>query len=720
MKSGNLAGAIAASAITIVFCLLLLAHDPLVFWNDDYELSILPVCADMARAWNHGEFPLLSPYSWVCGNLAGEFQYGVFSIFINAAIVAIWKFSLTFPQQAAALAMVHLAALAPGAFLLARAKKISAPNALLVAIVATLSGWNICWGATDWLGALGAFTWLPWAWWAGERALEASRTRWRFLWPAPFVYLLTTGGFPYTVLMLALVFAWLCLRTFARSRRLTSVWPLVLGSALGLGLASPACLALAEYVQGSARSVQPASEHFQWLVPWRAWPGLILPSWTTRWVNFSSKFTPHGATELACGLVPPLALLAILWAEPRAFLKRWRWEIALLVIVFILCMTPTAGMFRWSFRWLPLFHLVLALCAGGALDLFWQSRSRLRLELFGVIVGALAVIAAHYFGVEGEQASPFTILLGVIVLLWAFVGLTPRAAKFRPWLPPYVAFAVLLATYLCLPPNGGVPKFDLPQSLLKPEPLDPQHLYLSIYPPPEYAYRLEAKTGPVGATLRLGSTSLWAALHFINGYSPIRPAGVARLFASEIHGEIDDATAAWLLEYEAGEDQLLARVGVDGIIVANENALAPLPASAWRLVAHTGEGRVYHRALIPPVRSVNWDDKHSEAGISDIDVARNRVSASVNVPASAPAAIIFSRPFFPGYRAEVNGKAFPVASYRGLIPLVELSAGTSGKLTLLYRPRWLLFGCAIAATSALAWIVSAIFALRTNISRRTQ
>src|SRR6266481_3149865 len=99
------------------FTLLLLAHDPLIFWSDDYEISILPVFADMARAWNHGEFPLLSPYSWVCGNLAGEFQYGVFSVFINALIFCVWKLPLTFSQQAAAVSITHLAVLSAGAFL---------------------------------------------------------------------------------------------------------------------------------------------------------------------------------------------------------------------------------------------------------------------------------------------------------------------------------------------------------------------------------------------------------------------------------------------------------------------------------------------------------------------------------------------------------------------------------------------------------------------------
>src|SRR4029077_11273958 len=118
-------GAFVAGALVLVFCGLLLWHDPTLFWNDDYEISILPVFADMARSWSEGHLPLLSPYSWVCGNLAGEFQYGTFSIFVNAVVVLIWKFPLTFPQQAAALSITHLFVLAAGAIVLARDRRFS-------------------------------------------------------------------------------------------------------------------------------------------------------------------------------------------------------------------------------------------------------------------------------------------------------------------------------------------------------------------------------------------------------------------------------------------------------------------------------------------------------------------------------------------------------------------------------------------------------------------
>src|SRR4026208_157439 len=137
----NTFGALFAGLLVVFFCLILLWHDPLVFWNDDYELSILPVFADVARSWSEGHLPLLSPYSWVCGNLAGEFQYGTFSVFVNAAVVLIWKLPLNFPQQAAALSIAHLFVLAIGAFLLARDRAFSIALSIFVALTASLSGW---------------------------------------------------------------------------------------------------------------------------------------------------------------------------------------------------------------------------------------------------------------------------------------------------------------------------------------------------------------------------------------------------------------------------------------------------------------------------------------------------------------------------------------------------------------------------------------------------
>jgi hypothetical protein len=715
---GEILGACGAGTVVIFFCLLLLQHDPLVFWNDDYELSILPVFTDVARSWSEGHWPLLSPYSWVCNNLAGEFQYGTFSIFVNAAVVLIWKFPLTFPQQAAALSITHLFVLAAGAFLLARDRNLSIPSSIFVALITALNGWIICWGATDWFGALGAFAWFPWAWWGLERALDRQRSGWRFLWPAPFVYLLVTGGFPYTVLMLALLIPWLSIKSLGQTKSLTSIWPMLFGAALGFGLSAPAWLAIFDYVHGSAREVQPAIAHWQWIVPWRALPGFILPCWTVNWADFSTRYLPHTATELACGLVPVPALIAGFIWRVRKFFARIKWELLLLVFVLLLSMIPTVGVFRWSFRWLPFFHLVLAICAAEVL----QTLPRLTAAATTLLLVIIGAILMSIFHVVGTYAFPLTWIFLGLAVVWLITGLALPNESLHGWLPVSIAFATLLATYLCIPPNCGVPKYNFSQELTSPAPLDPKRLYLAIYSPAEFAYRREYRSGPVGQVARPGNTPMSAQLRFINGYSPILTAGVAREFKFFIHGEIDEDVGRYLVENQSGPGGILEELGVDGIVIAREIAVEP-STLAWQLEFSNDDGRVFHRngGPLARVRSIGWVDSLPErefaiATISRLIDSRNRVDADVDIPAGgAPALLSFSRPYFRGYKAQLADRKLQVQSYRGLFPVVELPAGSHGRLTLTYRPWWLTLGGAVALVSGVVLIVGLLAALRNFI-----
>ena len=718
-------GALSAGFVVVAFCLILLWKNPNVFWNDDYELSVLPVFADMARSWSEGHWPILSPYSWVCGNLAGEFQYGTFSVFINAAVIVIWKFPLTFAQQAAALSIAHLFVLAIGAFLLARERLFSVSLSMFVALIASLGGWIVCWGATDWFGALGAFTWLPWAWWGSERALDSRRTKWRFLWPAPFVYLLVTGGFPYTVVMLLLLIAWLAIKTIWERRDgpnskvspIFAVLPMLFGVALGFGLSAPAWLALLDLVQGSARELQSSNAHWQWRVPPAALPGFVLPSWRVNWTDFSTRSRPHTAAELACGLVAPAALIAALIRYGRQFVRQIRWELLLLLIVLLLCMIPTAGMFRWSFRWLPFVHLVLAVCAAEALRLNPRPVTPAAIAL-GLIV--LISLAGLFFHAAGMYAFPLTWIFIGLAAIWFCSDLRLQSAEIRCWAPAAITFCALLATYLCIPTNCGVPRYDFSQELLKPAPLDPQRLYLSVYPWAELTYAMTNKPQPVGQTLRPGSTSMWAGLRFINGYSPIRAAGVAREFVTSIHGEINPDVGSRLLNDQAGKEGELALIGVDGVVVAQEVGITPQPSSEWELVVSTEEGKVFHRrsAPFPRVRSLSSIDSRPNerfalATISQINESRNLVEADVDVPpGNHTALLVFSRPYFRGYTARLGDRKLAISSYRGLFPVLEIPAGMHGRLTVTYKPAWLVWGSALGAVSGLIVLLGLIKAWR--------
>jgi hypothetical protein len=207
---------------------------------------------------------------------------------------------------------------------------------------------------------------------------------------------------------------------------------------------------------------------------------------------------------------------------------------------------------------------------------------------------------------------------------------------------------------------------------------------------------------------------MWAALHFINGYSPIRAAGVAREFAASIHGEINPDVGSHLLSQQAGKDGELALLGVDGIVVAGELDLTPQPASEWELVVSTDEGRVFHRrgAPLARVRSVTSIDSRPNqqfvsATISKITDSRNWIETDVDVPnRDQPALLTFSRPYFRGYKARLGNQKLAVTSYRGLFPIVEVPAGAHGKLALSYRPAWLSWGIVIAVACALVILVA--------------
>jgi hypothetical protein len=525
--------------------------------------------------------------------------------------------------------------------------------------------------------------------------------------------------------MLLLLIAWLSIKSLVQTRRLFSIVPMLVGVALGFGISAPAWLALLDLVQGSARELQSVAAHWQWRVPPAALPGLILPSWTVNWTNFSSRNLSHTAAELACGLVAPAALVASLVWRGRLFVRQMKWELILLLLVLLLCMTPTAGLFRWSFRWLPFFHLILAICAAEVLHAVLPSTIAAITALALVV---LTGIAAFVF----QTAGSYTVPLGWIFLglsaIWFSWELLGRHSKFRPWVSVAITFCAFLATYLCIPTNCGVPRYNFTQDLLKPAPLDPHRLYLSVYPWAELTYAATNKPQPVGQTLRPGSTSMWAGLRFINGYSPIRAAGVAREFATSTHGEINPGVGSDLLNHQAGSEGELDLMGVDGIVVAREVNIAPQPSSEWELVVSTDEGNVFHRRGAPfsRVRSVTSipsqpNEQFVLATISRINDSRNFVKADIDVPAGdRPALLTFSRPYFRGYKARIGDQKLAVTSYRGLFPMVEVPAGAHGRLTVAYRPAWLLWGGGVAAVSGLIVLLGVIAACRYSSSTGTE
>src|SRR5918996_4582849 len=106
---------------------------------------------------------------------------------------------------------------------------------------------------------------------------------------------------------------------------------------------------------------------------------------------------------------------------------RLKWEFILLLLVLLLSMLPTAGLFRWSFRWLPFLHLILAICAAEALQSWQGTGSGLQWPgsatpaTTAVALVVLTAIAMAVLRTSGRYAFPLTWIFLGLAVLWCFL-----------------------------------------------------------------------------------------------------------------------------------------------------------------------------------------------------------------------------------------------------------------------------------------------------------
>ncbi len=696
-----------------------LLRDPTFFWCTDGQAQFAPWYHEVVRSWHDGEWPLLSRNSWCAGNLAGEFQCGTFSPVFNALLVAIWALPLSIPLKVATLSIVHLMWMAMGVFLLGRLRGLTAPLATAAALATSLSGWVIAWAATDWIPYLTGFSWVPWVWWALQTATTSDSVWKRWLRPGLFVALLVTAGNAFAAVEVAIITGWLGAQAIISSRNWRALGPLAAAGVFGTGLSAPAWWLLSETLGNSTRAEWGHKLHIAWSVPWRAWPGLILPSFVTPWRDWFEAARPHASLELACGLVPVAALVAAIIFRPVELLRKLRWDLILLGVCILIVSLPSVGQFRWSYRWLPLFHLVLALTSAAAL----QNGIASRAPLCGVGLVGVTWAGATLFA--GTQNVTLALWLFGVAVAW------PVAERFLPrtlgqWIPAAVVTLSLGATFWFVPTHAQSfkAKFSFNDGILDPAPLDPTRLYVSIH---SFRETFESRSRPpgYGNIVRPGDTMEYAGLRFLNGYSSFSARDVKGLFLME--GFVDPGIAKFFIGPDG--ERLLLFLGVDGIVFSRDyGELASGLGPEWKKVADAPEGVAYHREprRFFPVKTLKFLFDRPGVPLADpvvqiIAEGRNSVTVQITPlpeiteltlgaePASrAVAPIAFVRPFLEGYQAFLNGNPVPVRSYREMLPIVELPATAGGKLELRYRPRGLTGGLMITGFTALAMLLIAV------------
>lgn len=704
---------------------------PSFFWRDDFQAQYLPGSAEVARGWRDGTIPLLTQSSWFGAALGAEYQYGVFSIVRGLLDLIVWALPLTLTGRAAVLFIVHAMIAAAGAFLLARSYGIRTSLAAMVAVVASLNGSQLWWG-TSWFPTIASFAWLPWYWLALRRIIEG-RSRWSWLGAALSLYLLITAGWPYGVAM-AVVVAMLNFAIAIFEKRWRAALILVGGSALGLALASPAAAMLLEYVRISARGSVIARAETRWVVPPAALFGFVLPGFAARWSVWAGTL-PHPAVELLGGFIPLIGIA--IGARRTRFWRERSAELIAIAILLILMMLPGLGTFRWSFRWLPLFHLLLAIAGAYALEIEEKARP----AMWGLILIAVALLGGLAFDHDFRDSAAFAAFLAAMCVVWLLRGRSAIA-------PVTITVLSIAATFVLQGTRAEVPVWTVDDSFFRPEPFDPARRYLSLYEPRDIFAPDEHQRNTFGinAGLRPSNMPMLARLHFINGYTPLGPAALHNLFSFDVHGCVMPFMTHRLIQHESAPGGLLHHLGIDGLVVPNR--FVPFERDAlirngWIAQATIENATIFHRrqALPAPVFAAsgafavpNHDavydviERHISGGLPIVlvgepgrrrygfrelrDARETRLASEVTVKGtSGPALVVFRRPWLPGWRATLDGNPLNVIRADLVMPAVEIPNGADGKLRLVYRPASLIIGGGVAGASLLV-ILAISVALR--------
>ncbi len=305
------------------------------------------------------------------------------------------------------------------------------------------------------------------------------------------------------------------------------------------------------------------------------------------------------------------------------------------------------------------------------------------------------------------HAAPILPAIFLCLSLFWWAGSALVRQQLAAWITPLVVFLALLATYLQLDVHASVARYWFADTLRAPVPLARDRLYLSLYPAPQAWYQAGTTGMPFGSVVRPGSTALFAGVHLINGYSPVGPAGIARLLDFGTHGQINPARVREVVFEEGGPEGLLAEIGIDGVIAGRGFAIPIGPSEEWERVFASDEGEVFHRRrALAPVRALPGQS-FANAEIRLLENSRQHVVAEIiAAEPGKQVRVIFSRPYFPGYRATFDGVPLAVNAWHGLAPVVELPANSRGRLELTYRPRAVTLGGAIAGLTLLLGLAS--------------
>lgn len=743
--------------LVLIICSVLYLINPFTFWADDFQSYFLPGFYDIGRSLCQGDFPLLSPYSWLGGNFIGEYQYAVFNPFELTCYLLIYLLKLPLSMLAGILVALHLMVMALGVFFLIRQRGLNPRIAVFAGLIFAFNGWGFCWGARNWYIAMSSVMWLPWLWWSLEGISTSQNRRIKIIVSSLFVFFLISSGFPYGILMGLAITVWVYVENLRLRQEPKSIFPFVLSWLLGMGLSAPSWMSILEYASFTTRNISNLGiqEYGKWTVPFNALLGMINPDFPSIWRVFSGQFDTRTSIELFNGVLPIIFIGAALFLGKQSYLRKQKSQLIFAFLVLLLSSLPGFLGFRFSFKWLALFHLVVSIIAAESLDYMLRTKegidfvkNKLILYIFFCVTVAWALGRyCSYCNIGLDLYNESNLFWYLLIFSGYGLFLKRSTENQNRSITLIVISFIFILVYANFDMKSSYPQWNFTDSLVTKEPWKENIQYISFYLDQDIYTASGRFEKEFGDYLKPANLGMFSGVRCIQGYSPQAHFGLTKIFSFKWFGQIGDlSTAERILKYESGPDGLLNLMGIDGVVLSRSfSKYVPiLKQNGWNVVDASSLNQSYDFAIIMErknvaalrLRSINratflnnprvilrlinnnksenvpvliYEDnvvskvtnvEYANAKVELIKDGRNKTVFRVtnNAPDKS-ALILVSRPWYPGFKAVMNRKKLTVKIVDMIMPAVLVPPGESGIVNLYFRPFSLTLGISISIIS---------------------
>ncbi len=662
-----------AKFVTIGTVLLMWARNHRFFYRDDVEHQMIGAFTALHR--NGYGINAVGGFhrSWYLSLITGEVQFGVFNPVtpIRDALAAMGD---NLALNAMLIALLYLLVSVTGAYVAARALRISPALSVAAALFATFNVHLLYWDAGSWTPALIGFAWFTWfvatVWW--------TRRDIRFAVTIPVAgFFLVTAGWPHAMIAAGVVALIAGIQQLAEKK-----WGTREAVAYTVACVATALLSAPTWVS--------AKVFADWAA--RAPHGLFNDGFLTHhldaigfaWSPFSQPyidgFAGQGFMFEPITYIAWFLPLAAYWIVTSQKVRRAvRVDLVVAAIVCVGMFGPSIlGPTRWPFRFQPFAAFLVIMVAANALQsadgekrdprhftgawkwiapVAWLALTAFRPRLYPMFLTVLllvAIAAAHRL-FTGDRRHLFAPMLSASVVLTTLylVMASPSPAMPGDRNAPS-SRATITQQYSALDKQRV---FVLQGDLAGAQTIEKKRGRFRLIPNPP---------GSVTATEMADGNIILAGdldTEFVTGYSAMPHEALENTFMTRVFGWSTEGTAPALFSRE----KTTGRYWVDLMGVT-------------RLLVQRGQQLDWLNAAVPKDYALKT--------VADTDnwvLFATKTDSVETVTYAQNGKTVIARPVTPGMQITVNGKATGFTTLNGVLPVVDASAAEAQSIDITYR-----------------------------------